>query len=153
MVGKRISRKQALLIGWIATSLLFGVLHVFNPNATILSAFNITLLGMLFGLGMIYTGRLALPIGPHMAWNVFQNNIFGLPNSGKSTKVSLLAAEVRGPELWTGGAFGLEGGLLSLLAVLLGGLLTWIWLRTSYGTPTLQLTLSDAPEKRIVQVP
>jgi membrane protease YdiL (CAAX protease family) len=143
--GKRISHRRALLISWIVTSAIFGVLHLFNPSATWLGALNITLLGMLFGLGMIYTGRLALPIGLHMAWNVFQNNIFGLPNSGKPANTALLLTEVNGPELLTGGQFGLEGSLLSLVAVALGGYLVWLWLRRSFGRPELKEELACPP--------
>lgn len=146
--GGRIGRKQALLIGWVGTSLLFGGLHLANPNATMLGALNITMLGILFGLGMVYTGSLALPIGMHMAWNVFQNNVFGLPNSGKPATTSLLVTEPGGPAWWAGGAFGPEGGLLSLGAVALGGVLIWRLLRRRYGGPALQLTLADAPPNR-----
>ena len=138
-------RRQALIFSWVVTSLLFGCLHLANPNATLLSALNITLLGLLFGMGMVYTGSLALPIGLHMAWNVFQNNVFGLANSGKPAVTSLLVTDVRGADMWIGGLFGPEGGLLSLVAIGLGGALVWLWLRRYYGRPTLQLTLADGP--------
>lgn len=134
------------MISWILTSLLFGALHLVNPNATILGALNVSLLGMLFGLSMVYTGRLALSIGLHMAWNIFQNILFGLPNSGKPAVVALLVTENTGPLLWTGGAFGPEGGLLALGAIILGMLLVWGWLRYLYKKPTLVLELSDPPE-------
>ena len=143
--GRVVSRKQALLASWVLTSILFGALHLANPNATVLSALNITLLGMLFGLGLVYTGRLALPIGLHMAWNVFQNNIFGLPNSGKGATTTLLMTEVAGPPWVTGGAFGPEGGLLSLGAIGLGSMLMWWWLRRCYQRPMLHLALADPP--------
>ena len=142
---KKVSRTQALIISWVFTSMIFGVLHLANPGATILSAVNITLIGMLFGLGMVYTGRLALPIGLHMAWNVFQNNVFGLPNSGKPANTSLLVTKAGTANLWTGGGFGLEGGFLSLVAVVLGGLLVWLWLKRCYGRPVLQQNLADPP--------
>ena len=95
------------------------------------------------GSGWVYTGRLSLPIGLHMAWNVFQNNVFGLPNSGKPANTSLWVTETGTADLWTGGGFGLEGGLLSLVAVALGSVLVWLWLRRRYGKPTLQLTLAE----------
>ena len=149
LAGARVSRRQALVIGWVITSMLFGALHLANPNATLLSAVNITLLGFLFGAGMVYTGSLALPIGLHMAWNVFQNNVFGLPNSGKPASTSLLVTEVNGSALWTGGAFGPEGGLFSLAAIAVGGLLVWLWLCYYYGSPALILSLADPPEDAV----
>ena len=145
ITGTHANRKQALLISWGVTSLIFGALHLVNPNATLLGALNISLLGILFGMGMVYTGRLALPIGLHMAWNIFQNVIFGMPNSGKPAIAAVLVTESVGPEILTGGSFGPEGSLLSLGAILLGIVLVWFWLRRVYGKPTLYLALTNPP--------
>ena len=70
------------------------------------------LLGAMLGVGLVYTGRLALPIGFHIAWNFFQGGVFGFPVSGGDQQVALLTVDDRGPALWTGGAYGPEGGLL-----------------------------------------
>lgn len=145
--GKRMGAKLALLISWIVTAIVFGVLHGFNPNATVFSVINIIGIGLLFGLPMIFTGRLGMSIGLHMGWNVFQNNIFGLPNSGKSTNTTIWETSLIGPEIWTGGAFGLEGGLIGLGSIFLGAFWVWIWLRWQIGTPQLQEDLAFPPVK------
>ena len=86
------------------------------------------------GAGLILTGELAIPIGLHIFWNFFQGNIFGFPVSGVSYPaeiVSLIKINQSGPEMWTGGGFGPEAGLLGLFANLLGLLLIfgWVYIR------------------------
>lgn len=141
----KIGKRGAVFISWVITSILFGILHLANPNATLLGAINISMAGVFLGLGIVLTGSLALPIGIHMAWNVFQNNVYGLPNSGQSPNTTMLVTEVTGPTLWTGGAFGPEGGLLSLGAITLGCVLVWGWVRYREGPPVLQTSLADPP--------
>ena len=69
-----------------------------------------------------------------------------MPNSGKPANTSLLVTEASNSDLWTGGAFGLEGGLLGLAAFALGGVLVWLWLKKLNERPALQLSLSDPPK-------
>ena len=59
------------------------------------------------------------PIGLHFGWNVFQNIIFGFPNSGKITEVSFITFNLHKSELLNGGNFGLEGSLLSTIVLVL----------------------------------
>jgi len=91
--GSGMHRVVAVLSAAVATALLFGLLHIFNPGASLISVINLTLLGLLFALPMIVTGRLALSIGLHAGWNLFQNSVFGLPNSGKPGNTSLLVTQ------------------------------------------------------------
>lgn len=111
--GAGMQRAGAVLLAACATALLFGFLHLFNPEASFLSIANLTLLGLLFALPMIVTGRLGLSIGLHMGWNVSQNIVFGLPNSGKLSETALLVSQDVGPAVWTGGDFGTEGGFIA----------------------------------------
>ncbi|HVL81241.1 MAG TPA: type II CAAX endopeptidase family protein, partial [Actinomycetota bacterium] len=97
----------------VVSSLVFGFLHAGNPSATWWSSVAIAVeAGILLGGAYMVTRSLWLPIGIHWSWNLVQGPVAGLPVSGQRTR-SLLVAEVDGPQLWTGGAFGPEAGLVA----------------------------------------
>ena len=75
-------------------SVLFGLMHIFNPNAAALPIFNVALIGVLFSYLFIKTGRLWAPIGFHFTWNFFQGYIFGVPVSGTNVPASALMSTV-----------------------------------------------------------
>ncbi len=143
----RIRARVAIVLAWMISSLLFGLLHIFNPNSSWASTVNLTLAGVMLGLPTVLTGSLALPIGLHFTWNLFQGNVYGFPVSGNDfTGVTVIAIRQHGPALWTGGSFGPEAGLLALCAVALGcALIVW-WVRWRYGATRLWLPLADPHE-------
>lgn len=108
-----------LVWGVILSSAIFGILHIFNPNATWISAAGIFFAGLFLAYGYIATKQLWLPIGLHIGWNFFEGTVFGFPVSGLDI-YRLLRHQVTGPELWTGGPFGPEAGLIVLPALALG---------------------------------
>lgn len=147
VIGRRwIGKRTAVLLVVVLTSAFFGAAHLSNPNATLVGAANLTLLGIAFGLPMAMTGRLALSIGLHMSWNVMQNVVFGLANSGQEASVAIIAAQPVGNVTWTGGAFGIEGGLAGTLAALAVLILTLLWIWRSNGGLALHAPLATAPE-------
>lgn len=115
-----------LLWGVILSSAVFGILHLGNPNATWVSAVGIFLAGLLFAYGYLRTRQLWLPIGMHLGWNFFEGVVFGFPVSGLDI-YPLTRIQVQGPELWTGGAFGPEAGLIVVPALILGALLIYLY--------------------------
>ncbi len=132
-----IGPKGSLLIAYLVSSSIFGALHAGNPNATLISTLNLIVAGLFLGLGFVLTGELAISIGLHMTWNFFQGNVFGFPVSGSGTSASFITIQQGGPEIWTGGAFGPEAGLIGLSAILLGSLLIVLWVRYRYGRVSL----------------
>jgi uncharacterized protein len=119
--------KDGLGKGWAIalTSVLFGFMHITNPNASLIAALGITLAGLLFAYAILRTGSLWLAVGIHAGWNFSLGNVFGLPVSGIDSS-SIIQSQLIGPELWTGGYFGPEAGLaviptLALLAVMIYG--------------------------------
>ena len=115
---RRLKRTNSVLISYVITSSIFGILHLANANSSLISIINLILVGFLFGWMVIKTGKLHFAIGLHAFWNIFQNNIFGGANSGKKTIVSIFTFENSGNVLWTGGDFGIEGGLLCTVAII-----------------------------------
>lgn len=120
--GFALQALERLLGSWVAlpiTALLFGVLHLANPGATPWTALAIGIeAGGLLGAAFLWRRNLWFVIGIHLAWNTTVA-LLGIPVSGHVTQ-GLLAVDVTGPALVTGGAFGIEGSVVTVaLAVLL----------------------------------
>lgn len=92
----------------VLSSVLFGVLHLGNPNATPVAALIIVLVGLWFGAVRLRSGSLWMPIGLHLAWNLFEGFVFGQPVSGNLVGPSLLVSPLTEAGFWSGGAFGPE---------------------------------------------
>lgn len=99
----------------LSVGLIFGLIHLGNENASLLTSSYIFLGDILLSAAFIYTRRIWLVWGIHFGWNLFQDGIFGMPNSGISSLPSLINASVNGPEWITGGSFGIEASLIALL--------------------------------------
>ena len=112
--------------GILISSVYFGLEHLSNPNSSGMAAVGIFFIGLFFVYGYIRTGQLWLPIGLHIGWNFFQSSVFGFPVSGLD-RPGLLHITVSGPELWTGGAFGPEAGLVILPICVFGTVLVHIY--------------------------
>lgn len=129
-----VSHRVAIGFAVLASSLVFGVGHGLNPNATIVSTVGITIAGLLLAAGYVLTGELALPIGLHVAWNLFQGPVYGFAVSGVGFGVSLVDTAETGPDVMTGGAFGPEAGIIGIGAILLGFALLRAYVRSRVGT-------------------
>jgi membrane protease YdiL (CAAX protease family) len=121
-----------LFWGVIISSAVFGLLHLGNPNATWVSAAGIFFAGIYLAFGYTRTKQLWLPIGLHIGWNFFEGVGFGFPVSGLDI-YPLLRINVTGPELWTGGAFGPEAGLIVLPSLIVGGILIYLYTKNRDG--------------------
>jgi uncharacterized protein len=108
--------------GFPVTSLvlaaLFSGAHIGAFRGSWLPAVNVFLAGAVFLVARERSGRLWLPIGAHFAWNALLGPVLGLTVSGRAVGLGERALAVGGPALWTGGAFGIEGGLVVTLVTL-----------------------------------
>ena len=108
----------------VLTSALFGLGHIFNPGASAFSSLAIALeAGVLLGGAYMLTRSLWAPIGLHAAWNFTQGFIYDVPVSGHDQQ-GLVEARLSGPELLSGGAFGLEASVIALVLATAAG----VWL-------------------------
>lgn len=114
------------------SSVIFGLLHLSNFNATFAGAIGITFAGTFLAFAYLRTRQLWLPIGLHIGWNFFEGAVFGFPVSGLET-YRLIRISVNGPEGWTGGLFGPEAGLVAIPALLVGTLLVFIYTQNRSG--------------------
>ena len=110
---------QALAEGsrrWIAGILLclpFTLGHADNPDVTMIGVANIFLASVILVILYFQTRRLWLPISFHLSWNLAQSWLWGFDVSGIKIENQLFVVTPTGPDLVTGGEFGLEGSILS----------------------------------------
>jgi len=99
-------------------SVLFAFLHANNPAFGVVAFINTFLWGVLLGYSFLRSGDLWLPIGLHFGWN-WTLPLLGVNLSGLTMGVTgyTIAWKIGG--LWSGGAYGIEGGLLTTAIVLL----------------------------------
>lgn len=121
---------------WIAmalTGLLFGAYHLLNPDASLWGAVAIAIeAGGMLTAAFIATRKLWVPIGLHFGWNFAAAGIFSTVVSGNGSNQGILDATMSGPALITGGEFGPEGSLYSVLFCALAAL-GFLWLARRRG--------------------
>jgi hypothetical protein len=100
----------------LPVGILFGLMHLGNQNVTLLAVVNTIAWGVLLGCAYLRTRTLWLPIGMHFGWNVAMP-FLGVNLSGFTIAVTGYELHWRTGVLWGGGAYGLEGGLLTTVVV------------------------------------
>jgi membrane protease YdiL (CAAX protease family) len=112
------------------SALLFGILHGFNENASALSILSHSLGGVMYGIAFVGTNRIWLPFGLHFGWNYTMARVFGFSISGgPPARAPFMRQHDAGSAMLTGGAYGPEGGLISIILRLLVIAHTVTWIR------------------------
>jgi len=111
-------------VALFVSSALFGYVHMSNLNASPLGIANTVAYGVVLGFAFLRAGDLWLPIGIHFGWN------WVLPLAGVSLsgfRIGLTGYTLRWnvPDVWSGGAYGPEGGVLTTCVI--AGLLLFLW--------------------------
>lgn len=100
------------------TAVLFGLLHLANPGATLWSSFAIAVeAGVLLGAAFLWRRNIWLVVGLHFAWNTCVA-LLGIPVSGHEN-AGVLDTQPIGPDLLTGGDFGIEASIAPIAVSLL----------------------------------
>jgi membrane protease YdiL (CAAX protease family) len=125
LLFRLIEKSLGSVIATALSTALFGLAHLVNPNSTWISITSLTLISLIFVGSFLLTRRLWLCMGLHWAWNFFQA-LYSVAVSGTETK-GLLNGEITGPAWLTGGGFGLEASLVTLmLSTFTAGFLLYI---------------------------
>jgi membrane protease YdiL (CAAX protease family) len=95
-------------------SVLFALAHAANQNASFLGLTNTFLWGVLLGYGFLRSGDLWLPIGLHFGWNLTLP-LFGVNLSGFTMGLTGYAMRWKAGDVWSGGSYGPEAGLLTTM--------------------------------------
>ena len=118
-----IVRRNSVTCAVMVNSLVFSLLHAFNPSGmSVLPLINLFLFGIFASLMFIRSGNIWLCAAFHSVWNLLQGNLLGIPVSG--IKIPSILSSVFSERLWfvNGGDFGLEGGI-GVSVVLIAGCL------------------------------
>lgn len=103
----------------LVSGLVFGLVHITNPDASWWGAIAIALeAGLSLALMYALTRSLWLVIGFHAGWNVIQGPILGVVVSGSGRADGLLVTRVQGADLISGGRFGAEASIVAVLVLL-----------------------------------
>jgi membrane protease YdiL (CAAX protease family) len=119
IVEKSLGSWLALLL----SAVLFALAHLPNAGISVLAVAVTAVAGLMFGAAYMVTRRLWLVVGIHFAWNFMSDAVFSLPTSGHPAK-GLLQGQLSGPDWLSGGAYGVEASLLTL--VIIGAATLWL---------------------------
>ena len=128
---ERVHVHYPLLLAILLNSGLFAALHLGNPGVSALPIINIFIVGVAYSVVAWQTDSIWYAMGAHTAWNFTQNLLFGLPNSGLVSRVSVFsleAANANDPLVYDPN-FGVEG---SLPATIINLALTALFLFYAY---------------------
>jgi len=113
-------RSDLTLFAVLLTSMIFATLHNANPGSTWLSWLNTFLAGIWLAVAYLKTRDLWFPLGIHLSWNWVMGSVFGIEVSGLTDIIQapLMREADTGPTWLTGGDYGLEGGVICTVALL-----------------------------------
>jgi membrane protease YdiL (CAAX protease family) len=116
IIESRLGTNLALII----SGLFFGLSHITNEHATLVSVLGAGIGGLIAGTMFSATKRLWLPISFHAMWN-FMQVFYGTPVSGidEFSGYSLFQSRFQGPEYITGGPFGPENSIITIILILI----------------------------------
>ncbi len=112
---------------WLGTNatlviaMLVELQHITNPNNNLFSLFLYVIWGFTMAMMFIYTKRIWLPFFFHLGWN-FSQPFYGSNLSGINDMGSIIQSTFSGPELLTGGVFGIENSIITLSFLLFIGI-------------------------------
>lgn len=125
----------------ILAGIFFGLIRWETPGATPTAVWISALAAILLSVAYLRTHALWLCWGLHFAWVASIGILFGQPLAGSRHASSVIYTYVDGPAWLTGGEFGPEASMVSLIALWIGlYILIWITrdLAWKYGQPELK---------------
>lgn len=103
----------------ILMAILFGLVHILNPNATGIGLLIAMLAGVVLSIAWLRTHGLWLGWGLHFAWNASMGILFGLPVSGITDFSTVIQTDAFGRRWLTGGRYGPEAAFFTIVACLI----------------------------------
>jgi len=113
----------------LLTSTAFGLLHWWNPGATVFSLGLVTLAGVFLAVVLLATQSLYAAWIAHFAWNFVMAALLHVPVSGLPLSRPDYQIVDSGPDWITGGSWGPEGGAAGAIGML--GALGFLYWRSN----------------------
>jgi membrane protease YdiL (CAAX protease family) len=115
VVFRLLEKSWGTSIALAVSTLLFALAHLPNEHFSVMAALMTAVAASTLAAGYLVTRRLWLPIGLHFAWNYLFDAVLSIPVSGNPARgwVQIKAA---GPEWLSGGAYGIEASVVTLVA-------------------------------------
>lgn len=121
-------KKGYMWMAVIVNALAFAALHLGNAGIAPLAFVNLILFGIFASVYFVKRGNIWGIAAIHSIWNFAQGNIFGVLVSGNDFGTTVFKSEINeSMTLINGGDFGLEGGILVTIVMIVG---TFIMLMT-----------------------
>lgn len=112
---------------WVATGVTTGLFVAMHAGALmqgtqgLIAGANIFVASLMLSLAYVRTGQLWLAIGIHLGWNGLQGPVLGINVTGTDLAFGGWSVfSFNGDPLLTGGAMGVEGGLVGLIGPVIG---------------------------------
>ncbi|MGK2309714.1 CPBP family intramembrane glutamic endopeptidase [Cutibacterium sp. V947] len=114
-----VAAKWGVLAGLAIQAVVFAALHGANPGTTWVALVNIAGFGLMQGLLVVWRGNLLAAMAFHTAWNWLQGMVLGFDVSGLHFDESVMTtARTPDSRSWlTGGTFGAEGSVVSMIVL------------------------------------
>jgi membrane protease YdiL (CAAX protease family) len=142
-IQQTIQAQYGAAVAVFVSAFIFMLLHFGAIKGAMLPAVNLFAAGILLGVAYAITDNLWLPIALHFGWNFLQGPVLGLTVSGQSVDSGWRVLRLEGPALFTGGGFGMEGGLIATTTTVLGiAALLWLRSKGQVRSPRLQQSAS-----------
>jgi len=121
--------------GWktalIVTSVVFGLVHAWNPGADAESVLAVIVAGFFLGIILLSTRSLYAAGAAHFLWNWVMAVLLHIQVSGLTSPAPDYRTVETGPDWLTGGPWGPEGGLAAVVAMFVG--IFYLYARSSRG--------------------
>lgn len=110
---RALGSKAAIVI----SALIFSLAHLPNDGVSLLAVAAIAAFGVMQAAIYMKTQRLWICIGIHIGWNYVLSQVFSSTVSGHAASDGVLRGALVGNPVLTGGSFGVEGSLITVLLI------------------------------------
>lgn len=114
VIFRLVEQRWGAMTALVTSTLLFALAHMPNDHVSAIGILTTCVASLVLSACYMKTRRLWLPIGLHFAWNSTYDGLFSLPVSGHAAR-GWLEVTMSGPTWLTGGGYGVEASVVTLL--------------------------------------